>query len=240
MTSILTFNLIHKEILSAALFGMALLASDAQAADVEETAEPFNWSGFYLGAVAAGGILDTTLSDSDENIVFGSFDISDWGWAAGLTAGNNWHLGAIVLGIETDISWSGFEINEYDGNYWDIQHDRSWDWFATIRARAGVAIENALVFVSGGAAFVDVDFTAYDPPNNCLNANGYCLEETKVGLAFGAGAEYGVTDNLSFKLEGLWISLPTDAVDDVVDNEEDNYHVTSSAAMARLGLNLHF
>jgi hypothetical protein len=44
----------------------------------------------------------------------------------------------------------------------------------------------------------------------------------------------------STKLEGLWIGLPIDAVDDIKANDEDNYHITSNAAMARLGLNLHF
>jgi outer membrane immunogenic protein len=231
----------------AAAFLAAFICLPAPASAAEAVADAYDWTGAYVGAVAGAGLFDTNFNDASENISYGSLDISDWGWAAGLTVGGNWQSGSMVLGIEADFNWSNFEIDElhnaYSGNFngGPTQHDRSWEWFATLRGRAGLAVDQTLLYVTGGLALVEVDFKGdYDPPNACGQDYGYCLEKRMVGLAVGAGAEFGMGEHASLKLEGLWIGLPTETADDVFDNDEDNYHVNSSVALARVGLNWRF
>ena len=75
---------------------------------------------------------------------------------AGGTVGANLQFGAGVIGLEGDIMWSSLDVSEagyYTGDYYVMHSD--WDWLATLRARAGVAVDRALIYVTGGLAIVD-------------------------------------------------------------------------------------
>lgn len=198
-----------------------------------------DWSGFYLGAVAGAGLFTSTMVDNDENISYGYSDLTDWGGSAGATAGYNAQFGAGVVGIEADINWSSFSNSFYDA--YDTQHDRSWQWYSTIRARAGLAVDQALFYATAGLVIASLDFKGdYDPPNDCGDYSGYCLTGMQVGLAVGAGAEFMVSDNMSVKLEGLYLGLPTSYADDVYQGDPNNYQLASHVFVARAGVNFHF
>jgi outer membrane immunogenic protein len=145
-----------------------------------------------------------------------------------------------VFGLEGDINWSGFGSDFNDVTY-GTQHTRDWEWFSTLRLRAGLTTGDALFYATGGVAAVGVNFKGdYDPENDCGDYYGYCLNETQFGLALGGGVEYAFTENMSVKLEGLWIGLPSTAVDDPYNADTDAYTVSSSVAMVRAGLNFSF
>src|SRR5438067_3600060 len=59
----------------------------------------YNWSGFYLGINGGGGWGRSTWDRAD------TFNLS--GGMVGGTAGYNWQMGQVVLGLEGDIDWSG-------------------------------------------------------------------------------------------------------------------------------------
>lgn len=232
--------------LGASALALFIAAAPALAADalpdiyVPEPAAVEDWSGFYLGGVAGAGLFSSSMVDNDENISYGYSDLTDWGGSAGVTAGYNVQFGAGVIGVEADINWSSFSNSFYDSNY-DTQHDRSWEWYSTIRARAGVAVDQALFYATAGVVIAGIDFKGdYDPENACGDYYGYCLAETQFGLALGAGAEFMVSDNMSVKLEGLYLGLPTSFADDVYDAEPDNYQLASNVFVARAGVNFHF
>jgi outer membrane immunogenic protein len=228
---------------------LVLLVGSASAADLlDEVYVPsagggYDWTGFYLGVNAGVGIINTTFSEPNENIAYGSIDYSDWGGTAGVTAGANFQSGSVVWGIEGDLNWSGLGISYYD-EYWDSQHDRSWDWFATLRLRGGIAVDNTLFFATAGVAAVGVNYVGtYDPDSyDACNDDNYnfCLSETQFGLAVGMGVEHAVTENISVKLEGLWIGLPTAEVPDGAYPDDYEYLLTSNAMIARAGVNFHF
>jgi outer membrane immunogenic protein len=230
---------------SALAVSLALSAS-AFAADLQselyvpEAAAVEDWSGFYLGGVVGAGLFTSTMVDNDENISYGYSDLTDWGGSAGVTAGYNVQFGAGVVGVEADINWSSFSNSFYDEAY-DTQHDRSWEWYSTIRGRAGLAVDKALFYGTAGLVIASLDFKGdYDPENDCGDYYGYCLTGTQVGLALGAGAEFMVSDNLSVKVEGLYLGLPTSMADDVYTEDANNYQLESHVFVARAGLNLHF
>jgi outer membrane immunogenic protein len=100
---------------------LGLLGSSALAADFPIKAEPafsappaFNWSGFYIGAHGGYGwghdpFTSTTKLDTfaPGPITFGGIDSK--GYVAGGHAGYNWQYGAIVGGLEIDMSSTGIK-----------------------------------------------------------------------------------------------------------------------------------
>ena len=108
---------------------------------------------------------------------------------------------------------------------------RDSDWFATARLRVGYAFDRVLVYATGGFAFTDdgngrgflggftnggqLPAAFYVSPGAALTGsfvnNGGGLFGRKnnddFGWVLGAGVEYAWTNNLTVKLEGLWVNF---------------------------------
>lgn len=73
--------------------------------------------------------------------------------------------------------------------------------FATIRARAGLALDRTLVYATAGLAFGHIKNTTQ------LGANGFSdlasEDKWKTGLAVGGGVEYALTQNWTLRGEYL-------------------------------------
>src|SRR5262249_50996340 len=82
------------------------------------------------------------------------------------------------------------------------------DWEATARARVGYANDNWLFYATGGLAILGAK-TSFTPAGvSCgtfgiVNCSG---TDKQVGAALGAGLEYGFTQNISAKLEYLYLT----------------------------------
>jgi len=117
-----------------------------------------------------------------------------------------------------------------------IENNGDWDWFGTLRLRGGVAVDQALVYVTAGVAAVGANYfygwtTPPDPAFDVVS------DDVQYGFTAGAGVEYALSDSMSVKLEYLYLGLPTTSVTEV---DESTYDFTSSAHIARAGLNFHF
>jgi outer membrane immunogenic protein len=203
-------------------------------------ASAHNWSGFYVGGVVGAGLMSSEFADLPENLSYGYMHKSKWGFSAGGTVGYNWQAGAAVFGVEGDLSWASLDQTLNSG-YTDASFNTKWNWYGTVRARAGVAVDNALFYVTGGVAFVDAKYKAYDMEYGC--GGDYCADSTKTqtGFAAGAGVEYAFASNWSAKLEYLYIGLPTRDVDDSsYPGYGYNYSFKSDAHFVRAGLNYKF
>ena len=110
------------------------------------------------------------------------------------------------------------------------------DWFATVRGRLGYAIDRLLIYGTGGVAFRDTNNDngflggfasgAAVPANfyvgTAARINGQSVTPTNtfgffsdrnnndVGYAVGGGLEYAFTNNLTAKLEGLYVNFDRD------------------------------
>ena len=72
------------------------------------------------------------------------------------------------------------------------------EWFGTVRPRVGFALDRTLLYVTGGLAY----------GNQKLSIPGYASgTSTDIGWTAGAGAEYAFTNNVTAKLEGLYVDL---------------------------------
>src|SRR5579863_2647748 len=103
-----------KKMLSAALI-VAATSVSANAADMSMPykAAPvaqsvYNWTGFYLGGTAGGGIANSDHVDEDRFFEAGTKFQEDFG-TVGLTAGYNFQIGHTVLGIEGDYNWANVD-----------------------------------------------------------------------------------------------------------------------------------
>jgi outer membrane immunogenic protein len=199
---------------SVALFGFAGAAS---AADLPTRAAPpapvfaaapvFTWTGFYVGVNAGYGW------SNDDFDAFDAADVDDdGGFVGGAQVGYNYQIGSFVVGLEGDIQYADFGAEgafDFDGDGDDDRFESS-DWFGTVRARAGVAFDRALIYATGGFAFAD-------------DANGWTV---------GGGVEYAFTNNLSAKIEGLYVNFEED---DIAGFEMEN-----DFGVVRAGLNFRF
>jgi len=205
---------------SVALFGFAGAAS---AADLPVRAAPpapiiaavpvFTWTGFYVGVNAGYGW------NANDSITVGgvTFDLDDeGGFVGGAQAGYNYQIGSFVVGLEGDIQYADFggdDRFDFDGDGILDDDFNTSDWFGTVRARAGVAFDRALIYATGGFAFAD-------------NATGWTV---------GGGLEYAFTNNLSAKIEGLYVNLDQDDNFPGLDLDND-----TEFGVVRAGLNFRF
>ncbi len=82
-----------------------------------------------------------------------------------------------------------------------IDTDLSFNNIATLRARAGFALDNTLLYVTGGLAAVDMEFGAVmvQPPQSD--------SQWVYGWTAGGGLEHAFTQNFSGRIEYLYVDL---------------------------------
>jgi outer membrane immunogenic protein len=181
-----------------AFAGVAALAGSAAAADLPPApyykappaayAPVYNWTGFYIG-VNGGGGFGTSRWDT-----IGSFDIS--GGLVGGTIGYNYQVGQAVLGIEGDIDWAN--INGNKTSACAAGCNTSDSWLSTVRGRIGYAADRFLPYVTGGAAFGDIQ----------ASVPGFAgSNTTNAGWTLGGGLEFAVAPRWTVKGEYLYVDL---------------------------------
>ncbi len=182
----------------------ALVAAPAAAADLPLKAVApipvWNWTGFYAGGNVAGGMASSGFTDpcfycSSATPTGGFF-------TGGAQAGYNYQFGNGLVGIEADVDGnSNFKSSVIGGG--DLQAMTvgiKADVSGTIRARAGLVVNNALFYVTGGAAWADVNQTGVEFENRTANVNfgrptGVTANASGVlwGGVIGAGVEYALS-----------------------------------------------
>jgi outer membrane immunogenic protein len=205
-------NLLRTSLLG--LISALLIAGTARAADMvpRYPAAPvpyyaFTWAGPYAGAT-----LGYQWGSIDNN------PTRPAGVAGGLEAGFNWQTGNFVYGGEADINLSAAADTFAPWKF-------SNPWFGTVRVRAGIAIDNVLIFGSAGLAYGELTGSASGGPSE---------SHTSLGWTAGLGAEMSFTRHWSAKAEWLYLNL-----------DDRQFAVTAAnnglaANLVRLGLNYRF
>lgn len=217
------YNLLSLLTGSAAL---ALVASAATAADLPAPAPPppivvapiFTWTGFYAGVNAGWGWLD----NNNSNGIFvpsgtfgppyggvsgilggGGAGGNNDGFVGGGQIGYNYQFGTFVVGVEADIQWADFNVENsvfftpagFPPSFVPAAfRSDDMEWFGTVRARAGAAFDRFLIYATGGLAYSD---------NN-------------TGWTVGGGVEWALpttflgSSAVTLGVEGLWVSLERD------------------------------
>ena len=200
----------------AAVALVAAGATTAHAADMPyrsrapyTVAQPLNaysWAGPYLGATLGyeWGSVSNTGAKPS-------------GIAGGVTGGYNWQSGNIVFGLEGDLQGTGADDRFATYKF-------SNPWFGTARGRIGYAFNNVLLYGTAGLSFGSLE----------AERNGLQQTQTSVGWTAGVGAEVGIYQNWTAKIEYLYVDL-----------SKNTYTLTGtdsalSFGTVRIGVNYHF
>ncbi|WP_051356968.1 outer membrane protein [Azorhizobium doebereinerae] len=169
----------------------------------------FSWTGFYIGANAGfgGDKYEYAFGGVASPLGLGSASADSSGFFAGGQAGYNYQFANnIVLGLETDIQWSGIEGDvtlTTPGATTNLKS--SLDYFGTVRGRLGYAFDRFLPYVTGGFAYGESKTSISQlTPTSLYSGEG---SGVKTGWTVGGGLEYALTNNWTFKTEYLYVDL---------------------------------
>ena len=175
----------------------------------------YSWTGIYVGLNGGFG-----WGQQDPlNLITNRFDGQSVDFSGGLfggTVGAQIQSGHVVLGFEADLDWAGLKgsgtlvptIGGVPLSASAINASANIDWEATARARVGYAQDNWLLYATGGLAVLGAkaSFTpgigATCGTFGIVNCSG---TNKQVGAALGGGIEYGITPNVSAKIEYLYL-----------------------------------
>ena len=187
-----------KKYLLASVAALGIVAAGAaSAADLPSRKGPiaapiyvpvFTWTGFYVGANAGYGWGNTSTNNLGQ---VGDLD----GFIGGGQVGYNYQIGQFVLGAEAD--FQGADLSS-GGNIFGTSVKT--EYFGTVRARLGWAIDRWMPYVTGGWAYGNV--------KTSIPSIGFSSDRTHTGgWAVGAGVEYAFTNNLIGGVEYLYVDL---------------------------------
>ncbi len=191
------------------------------AAPYEPQISAYNWTGFYVGI---NGGLTTGGFTSGGSGAFGSAT----GGAIGGTVGYNYQINQFVIGAEGDYDFQNLSAKRTIGT---TNYSGKVSQLGTARLRLGYAIDQALLYVTGGLAMGYEQYSVSSPAVNGT-ANGF-----HAGTAVGAGLEYAFTQNISAKAEYTYTSLSPSTV---FGGTAAAVHTGVGLSNVRFGLNYKF
>ena len=176
------------------------------------------FNGFYLGGNVGAVAYTATRTDIDGLFIDNSdFSANKIGATAGVQAGYDWQFCNKLFGVVADWNWSDTKANTQinpNGTIFSPTNDigARLNWFNTVRARAGLVVDNALFYITGGLAIADVDLS-YDrrfllpraAANQTTVANSF--SQTRYGFAAGAGTEVLLGGNWTLNAELLYLQF---------------------------------
>ena len=243
-------------------FGVLAATGPALAADVAMPAykaavapAAYNWSGFYLGVTAGGGMASLPVTDMDHFGLSTNGALKSGGAAGGIHAGYNWQFTpSFLVGLEGDFNWASFKASDttcFGSCALNLFHrlvaSSRLDQFSTLRARFGLTSDRTLVYVTAGPAWghIDASLAELGCPNCDAGAPRAIASDSSfhIGIALGAGVEYALTQN--WILRGEYMHLDFSAKDTVfkelstgipIRNGGFRARSTATADLARLGI----
>lgn len=227
-----------KKYLLSGVAALGLLAAGAaSAADLPSRKGPvvapvyapvFTWTGFYVGANVgyAWGQIDSTGLG-----VLSGFDDPD-GITGGGQIGYNYQIGQFVLGLEADFQGADLKASVFNPAVGIISASNEINWWGSVRGRVGYAFDRFLPYVTGGFAYGNVKNSLVTPAGVFSNDN------TQYGWTIGGGLEYAFTNNLTAKIEYLYVDLDKESI--TVPGGVFNANVETKFSVVRAGLNYKF
>lgn len=213
--------------------GCLLLSAAAVLLPATASAQQPSWAGLYLGGHLGGAW--GSLGDADVD-----------GFIGGGHGGLNFQNGNLVYGIEADISLSGADGGSASASGGCLQFLRNQcvapfssttsaaidlDWLASLRARLGFTVGNALIYGTGGIGWGNVDLKINDPVLGSSSSSN-----THVGWVGGGGVEMRLSRSLSGRVEALRYGLGSESYDILGTATKLDLDVT----VVRGGLTYHF
>lgn len=213
-----------------------------------------NWQGFYVGGLIGAARLNETChnflasTDSDGRSVCGSMynngsaATAATGFLAGVEVGYDWQNRYFVYGVAADWTWTGLKHSTTQtsgATFW--RHEAKVDWLASFRGRMGLAVDDTLVYFTGGLALGDLKSNNQFGDASGVEIDWGGLSNTQVGWVAGLGVEHKFNQNWSIKAEALYYDLGHKTAQGTV-NSTGSYSTeyTHEVIVGRVGLAYHF
>ncbi|MGA7972523.1 MAG: outer membrane protein [Pseudolabrys sp.] len=186
-----------------------------------------NWAGFYAGLHAGYGWGHSNWFSSASGA---NADMNPDGAVVGGQLGYNYQIQKFIVGVETDIAWSG-QKGSITGTSCLTACETKNPWLGTTRARIGMpfgATGAWLPYVTGGVAYGDVE----------VSDGGLTRKSTRWGWTVGGGVEMMFAPAWSAKLEYLYVDLGKFTT--IGDGTAPPFDVSYHTNLVRAGVNYHF
>ncbi len=190
---------------------LVAFAAGAQAADLGAPRMPiaaavvapaFNWTGFYAGAQIGYGW-------AHQGWVTPPVFFNPWksnGIFGGIHAGYNHQINMLVLGVQAEINGAGLTGSVINGAR---TFTARTNMFGSLDARAGIAVDRALLYVIGGLAYTDNRHRTFETPPGGGGLTDATFRQGRVGWNVGAGVEYAFTPNWTARVEYRYYDFGT-------------------------------
>ena len=182
-----------------AAIGLVVVANAACAADLSppiaaSSSAPYSWTGIYIGLNA--GYANTKLTETVSR-GGGSGTANIPGGIGGFQMGYNYQTGAAVLGVEADFDGT-METKSITAGI--ASGTAQIPWIGSLRGRIGVAFDRLLLYATAGGAATQLVSTV-----NVGAIGSSSTTFTHGAWTAGAGLEAAITDNLSARVEYLYV-----------------------------------
>lgn len=246
------------------LFGGSMVCLTIASAAYAEEGPASKWTGFYVGASAGVGFGGN--SKSTDLDAFNYFkptpiagEVTDVGTdsafiGGGLIGYNHAISNRWVVGIEADVASFDFSAAKTPASSkqdWgsDTRVSVEMDWLATVRARLGFAVDQWLIYGTGGVAFSNGEYRNLDFCNTGSCGTGLMDARGDMGTGWtvGGGAAVALASNWTASADYLFVHFDGKDYSGTAFNQENiatnEFRFSSSPAefnIIRLGLNYQF
>ena len=187
----------------AAAVGVLAVTELAWGADLSPPPTPanYNWTSLYIG-LNAGYAAATVANTVAGGGLDGSGSVNIPGGIGGVQVGYNYQIGPLVLGFEAD--FDGTMATKSSGTITTAGGTTSGTdqipWIGTLRGRVGYAFDRFLVYATAGGAATQLISTL-----NVDTIGSASTTNTIGAWTAGGGLEAAITDNLSARVEYLYL-----------------------------------
>ena len=199
----MSFALMFRRVRTPAALALVLASPAALAQQAP------NWTGLYAGAHAGVGAGSIRGGSANGGLVGGQ-------------VGLNAQADRIVLGVEGDLTSSGFEHKGFNGGGQTFRQK----WVGTIRGRAGYAFDQVMPYATIGLAGAGSEISDFSGKS----------EKRTLGWAVGGGVEGKITDRVTVRGEVIHYALGTATF----STPAAAYRLDTRANVLRAGLNYRF
>ena len=211
----------------------------ATAADLQPYRAPppvvWSWTGFYVGGHLGVGWGHKNWSDPFPGAIFGD-RVNVSGAVAGGQIGFNYQVGAFVWGLEADAAWARLEgSNTCFAGVGGFNCTANVKSLGTVAGRLGYAIDRTLLYVKGGAAWVNDDYSL-----RSIGAVVVGSSVNKWGWTIGGGIEHALTSNWTVKAEYNYMDFGSSTVSFAFAPPFNSFSIDQRVHVAKLGVNYLF
>ncbi len=200
------------------------LATAASAADLPAPAGPayyppayrpviYDWTGIYGGAHLGAGALDDQVTTMSTTLLQPSGTVtklSPFSVVSGAQAGFNIEFAPFVVGAEGTFTWSNISGTQVTPSLLPAISEDSTSrprWYATATGKVGFAANDFLFYAKGGAAWMNVHYIQDVAIGG--GQSSQTIVDTRSGFTVGGGIEFGMTENLSARVEYDFLDFGT-------------------------------